>query len=399
MDRGDNGREEGVDEGEGVARAQLLGEAGEGAEIGEDDRDVELGVVADRGHGHVPDLGDVEQALGDEALEGGEQGELAVVQAEVVERDRGVVAEELQEVALPARQRGRGLDEDSGARVGAMAEAKHAVAAAMDPLLALHGEADVLPRLRRELLARRLPLDLREAPSPGEDRRLGFGDAEERAVGLDEHRAPTGPQEGRDLEEQAAEEALKGGPLEEGRGGVDHPLEALLLRVDDAEITVGSDPAENRRHQPASGQLRLRPVVVDVVVEHHPMLGRGPGLARAENDPDQAIAEPLADPAGELEARVLALHHHVEEDEGDVGGGAEDLSARGSGARPEELDRPSVDLEIGEREASDRVHLRLVVDDQDPPASPVGAHISDHLLVGEEEEIIVVMVGHRGGQR
>ena len=135
VDRRDDRGEEGVDEGEGLARAQLLGEAGERAEIDEEHRDIALTVVTDLRDRDVLDLGEVELALGDKALKSGEEGELPVVKAKVVEGDGGVVAEEFEEMALPAGQGRLGLDEDRRAGVGPVAEAKDAVTGAMDALL------------------------------------------------------------------------------------------------------------------------------------------------------------------------------------------------------------------------------------------------------------------------
>jgi hypothetical protein len=90
-------------------------------------------------------------------------------------------------------------------------------------------------------------------------------------------------------------------------------------------------------------------------------------LARAEHDADASISERFADVPDEKEAGVVGLHHHVEQDQGDVRMPREQCTCPFGGPRAQELEAPIGERHAPERELRDVVDLLLVVDDRNLP--------------------------------
>jgi hypothetical protein len=108
-------------------------------------------------------------------------------------------------------------------------------------------------------------------------------------------------------------------------------------------------------------------VVVDVVARHDLALRGLPGLAGAQDDAHDAVAELVADLLDRVEAGMLGLHHDVHEHDGDVGMVLHQPDGTLAGVRVEEFEGSSVHGAVVEREARDAVDLFLVVGDQDLP--------------------------------
>ncbi len=105
------------------------------------------------------------------------------------------------------------------------------------------------------------------------------------------------------------------------------PLPAL---VDGAEGLVGAQGGDDGSVELLHRQLGLGLVVVDVVVEDHPLLGGLPGLAGAQHDADQAVLHLVADLVHQPQAGVLGLHYHVEQDQGDARVGLQHAGSLGT---------------------------------------------------------------------
>ena len=88
-------------------------------------------------------------------------------------------------------------------------------------------------------------------------------------------------------------------------------------------------------------------------------------LSGAQDDAHQRVGEVLADLAGELQAGVVALHDHVEQDDGRIRVLLQQRVAFGGGVGRIQRQRPAAVGDVAQGEASHRVHVGFVVDDQD----------------------------------
>ena len=125
-----------------------------------------------------------------------------------------------------------------------------------------------------------------------------------------------------------------------------------------------------RGEQLVGGELGLRLVVVDVVVDDDAPLGRLARLAGAQDDAHRLVLQLLADVLDELEPRALRLHHHVEQDDGHVRMAVEELARLASRARRKQLEATPVQRIILQGKARAVMHRRIIVDDRDLPARP-----------------------------
>ena len=123
---------------------------------------------------------------------------------------------------------------------------------------------------------------------------------------------------------------------------VSHQLQQLL---------VASQRRGQRGEELVGGELGLRLVVVDVVVDDDAALRRLARLAGAQDDADGLVLQLLADELDELEPRPFRLHHDVEQDDRHVGMRAEELARLRGRARREQLQAAAVQREILQREA------------------------------------------------
>jgi hypothetical protein len=236
-----------------------------------------------------------------------------------------------------------------------------------------------------------------EAAGPGDDRGRGRDEVEAEAVALKEHRALLGADERGELVEHAGDELVDRLALEQRGGGADDLLEAELVRLDGAQVAIRADGADDGGGQALGGDLGLVAVVVDVVVEHHPLLGRVAGLPGAQDDADARIPERAADPPHELEAGVLGLHDDVEQDHRDVEVALQHHASGGRRVYRQDRQRVAVDAQFADGQPGDVVDLRLVVDDQQlPHPGARGLRRRVRGVVGEHEGVEVI---GRGGHR
>ncbi len=94
------------------------------------------------------------------------------------------------------------------------------------------------------------------------------------------------------------------------------PPSAALERHD---IGVGAQRGDRRREQLLCGELGLRLVVVDVVVDDHLTLRRLAGLSGAQDNAELRVAHLLANFAYQLQPGIIVLHDDVEQDHRDIG--------------------------------------------------------------------------------
>jgi hypothetical protein len=68
-----------------------------------------------------------------------------------------------------------------------------------------------------------------------------------------------------------------------------------------------------------------------------------------------------------VQAGVVLLHHHVEQDDGDFGFVLEQFARLASRIRVHEFERAVLHVEIAQRKGGGRVDVFVVVDNHDPP--------------------------------
>ena len=147
----------------------------------------------------------------------------------------------------------------------------------------------------------------------------------------------------------------------------DDLLQPLAVGVESLQLVEGADRPGQRGEQLDPGELALALVVVDVVTRDRLQLRCLARLAGAQDDARVEELEVVADRVDGAQAGVVALHHHVEQDDGDVLVLAQEGQRLGTRVGVQELQRPVEDLRIGEREARRLVDVGVVVDDQNAP--------------------------------
>jgi hypothetical protein len=251
----------------------LFGAGGEGAEVDEYDRHLALDLVAELDHRRVAGAHQLEQALRHEAREGLGQRDLTVVQAVVVERHRGVLTKQLDQLPVPGGELAEALHEHGGPHLLVAEDAEDVVGRAQHRgARAQHG-GDVAPDLVLDDVADELADVAVEAAGAGDDGGRGRDEVEAEAMALEEHRALLGADERGELVEDAGDEVVDRLALEQGGGGADDLLEAELVGLDGAQVAIRAHGADDGGGQALGCDLGLVAVVVDVVVEHHPLLG------------------------------------------------------------------------------------------------------------------------------
>ncbi len=114
-------------------------------------------------------------------------------------------------------------------------------------------------------------------------------------------------------------------------------------------------------------QLGLGFVVVDVVIEDHPLLWRLTGLAGSQYDTHQRVMHFVADPVHQPQARVFCLHHHIEQDQGNFGIGLQHGGSFGTAVGVEQFERAGFVLNIGEGKPGGMMNVGLIIHDQHLP--------------------------------
>ncbi len=156
--------------------------------------------------------------------------------------------------------------------------------------------------------------------------------------------------------------------VEERGRGVDDDLQPAPGLHQPLELLVASKRRGQSGEELVGGQLRLRLVVVDVVVDDDPALGRLPGLAGAQNDADRLVLQLLAHELDKLQPRPFRLHDDVKQDDGHVRIRTEELACFRRGARRQKIQTAPMQLEVLQHEARAGVDGLVVVDDRHLPA-------------------------------
>src|SRR5262249_19221908 len=104
----------------------------------------------------------------------------------------------------------------------------------------------------------------------------------------------------------------------ECRGRIDDDFETAPRLEHPLELLVAAQCRRQRGEQLVGGELGLRLVVVDIIVDDDTPLRRLAGLAGAQNDAYGFVLERVANIMNEIETGAVGLHNDVEQYRSDV---------------------------------------------------------------------------------
>ncbi len=158
------------------------------------------------------------------------------------------------------------------------------------------------------------------------------------------------------------------------------------------ELLIAAQRRGQRGEQLVGGELGLRLVVVDVVLDDDAALGRLSGLAGAQDDADGFVLELVADVLDEVQPCDVGFHDDVEQHGRDVGIVAHQGAAFGGGIGREDFQRRAVEIVVAQRKAGALMHRSIVVDDGDLPFAYGRILRNGPGIVDQVEDI--VLFGH-----
>ena len=98
------------------------------------------------------------------------------------------------------------------------------------------------------------------------------------------------------------------------------PRQTKPVTLDLHHVAVGTQGRVHHRAQLLRSQFSLVLVIVDVVIGYHLMLRRLSRLPGTQDDAHEMIVQFLAHEFDDIQTRLIALHDHVEQQNGDIVG-------------------------------------------------------------------------------
>jgi hypothetical protein len=183
----------------------------------------------------------------------------------------------------------------------------------------------------------------------------------------------------------------------ERQSAFDDHLQSAPRLLHPLQLLIAAQSRGERSEEFVGGELSLRLVVIDIVVDDNLPLGCLAGLTRAQDDANGLVLELRADEVDQLEAGIVGLHHDVEQDGGDVRNRAHELAALRGRIGRKDLDALAMQAVVVEGEAGALVDGRIVIDDGDLPGQR-------DLVEGERLVVLdhpddVMFVGHSSSAR
>ncbi len=154
--------------------------------------------------------------------------------------------------------------------------------------------------------------------------------------------------------------------LQFGRRAHDH-LQTLPLLGDRAQLLIRTQGSAYRRDQPCPVELRLGPVIVDVVLFDHRQFRRVAGFASTQDQAALHHPQFVADVTDQVEAGARRFHDHIEQGDGDIRMLLQDAARRLAARRVQQAQGPTKDVQVLQGKTRHPMHLRIVVDDQHLP--------------------------------
>ena len=110
------------------------------------------------------------------------------------------------------------------------------------------------------------------------------------------------------------------------------------------------------------------------------------------------VVEFLADEADELQAGVGGFHHHVEQDDGEIGVVGEDGARFGRRVGMQKFERPAFERHALQCQRRCFVYARLVIDDEDAPDGVPLGFIRRRFFLEGQQIVIRAFGNHRRTQ-
>ena len=180
--------------------------------------------------------------------------------------------------------------------------------------------------------------------------------------------------------------------LAAGRHDALEPMPAGLAA---AKLVVGPAGRGEHGEQLVARQLALGLVVVDVVAADGLDFRRIAGLTGAQHDAQIDESQFAPDRRHDVQPGGQRLHHHIEEDDGDVGFAAQAIERFVRRVGVQELHRAVEHFQPAQGQDGRFVDVLIVIDDQNAPR--MQRHLADLLALLGEEEVVVVrgLLAHR----
>lgn len=177
--------------------------------------------------------------------------------------------------------------------------------------------------------------------------------------------------------------------------GLDHHGQAAAIGIDGVDLFVGTDGCGQDGVQAVAGQFGLGLVVVDVVIADGVHFRCVAGLAGAQDDAHFAVVQLFADTLDQLQAGLLGLHDHVQQDHRDLGFVIQELQCLVCRVGMQELQRAAEYLGLGQGQAGRLVDIAVIVDDQDAPAGMCRVGGLARVFLIEGKQIVIAVLAHR----
>ena len=149
--------------------------------------------------------------------------------------------------------------------------------------------------------------------------------------------------------------------------GLDDHLQATTGTGDRMHLHPGAGVGGQQRVQTLDSELRLRPVVIDVIVLHDLTYRRKTRLPGHEHDAQLGIPEHFADRPGQPETRVVRFHDHIEQHHRNVLLPGQDLCGLGMTAGLQQFNLPAEHAHAGKSEGHGALEVGVIIDSQHPP--------------------------------
>ena len=155
--------------------------------------------------------------------------------------------------------------------------------------------------------------------------------------------------------------------LAQRQTGLQNPRQPRLSPLQQLNLGIGANGDNQTGEQALLCQLRLGFVIIDVVLLNGLQLGHIARLARAQDHADGGIAQHLTNMAHQLQARVLLLHHHINQGDRKIWVLRQQGLRLLAGVSMAKGQTAAFNLDAFERQLGGGMHIRLIIDHQDMP--------------------------------
>ena len=174
-------------------------------------------------------------------------------------------------------------------------------------------------------------------------------------------------QNGRHLCDDTRSKIAQALRLQECATGLDDQLQATPTGLDGAKLVIRPQRSGHGGDEFVVRQLGLGFVVIDVVTQQGFQLGGITGLPRSQHDARGPVTRHVADEIHQLQTRIGGFHDHIQQHQGNVGLGHQQVASLRSGMGMHQLNAALEQHSTLQRKARGLMHIGIVVDDHDGP--------------------------------